>query len=312
MNTFVNQFSTHSAVSQLKRAQNLIAADEDEYSDATWGSQAGFGNMIKGTPNFTVPAVPDPAAFLRLHTDDHADPNCRIKIQHGTTTLAFRFQGGVIVAVDSRATAGSYIASGTVKKVIEINPYLLGTMAGGAADCQFWETYLGMHCRLHELRNRERISVSAASKYLSNLVYSYKGMGLSMGTMICGWDKTGPAVFYVDSDGTRLKGDLFSVGSGSTFAYGVLDQGYRWDLTDEEAQELGRRSIFAAGHRDAFSGNTCNLYHVKEDGWKFIGNYDVSTMYYDGPGDVPGAPGGGYGYAIRTEGRSAADPPASS
>ena len=74
----------------------------------------------------------------------------------------------------------TFIASGTVKKVIEINPYLLGTMAGGAADCQYWETYLGMHCRLHELRNRERISVSAASKYLSNLVYSYKGMGLSM------------------------------------------------------------------------------------------------------------------------------------
>ena len=78
-------------------------------------------------------------------------------------------------------------------------------------------------------------------------------------------------MYYVDSDGTRLKGDLFSVGSGSTFAYGVLDQGYRWDLSDEEAQELGRRSIYAAGHRDAFSGNTCNLYHVKEDGWTFIG-----------------------------------------
>jgi 20S proteasome alpha/beta subunit len=31
-------------------------------------------------------------------------------------------------------------------------------------------------------------------------------------------------LFYVDSDGTRLKGDIFSVGSGSTFAYGVLDQ----------------------------------------------------------------------------------------
>ena len=153
-----------------------------------------------------------------------------------------------------------------------------------------------MHCRLHELRNRERISVSAASKYLSNLVYSYKGMGLSMvrrpffeivplftsiqGTMICGWDKTGPSVFYVDSDGTRLKGDLFSVGSGSTFAYGVLDQGYRWDLTDEEAQELGRRSIYAAGHRDAFSGNTCNLYHIKEDGWRFIGKNVSGFSHY--------------------------------
>ena len=89
--------------------------------------------------------------------------------------------------------------------------------------------------------------------------------------MIAGWDKTGPALYYVDSDGTRLKGDLFSVGSGSTFAYGVLDQGYSWDLSDEEAQELGRRSIYAAGHRDAFSGNTVNLYHVRENGWEFIG-----------------------------------------
>lgn len=155
--------------------------------------------------------------------------------------------------------------------------YLLGTMAGGAADCQYWETYLGIQARLHELREKERISVAAASKYLSNLVYSYKGMGLSMGTMICGWDKTGPALFYVDSEGARFKGDVFSVGSGSTFAYGVLDQGYHWDLEDEEALELGRRSIYAAGHRDAFSGNTLNLYHVQKEGWKFIENVDLKA-----------------------------------
>lgn len=98
----------------------------------------------------------------------------------------------------------------------------------------------------------------------------------------------GPQVYYVDSDGTRLKGDLFSVGSGSTFAYGVLDQGYHWDMSDEDAQELGRRSIYAAGHRDAFSGNTINLYHVKEDGWKFIGMIsfesqcpDLLTLIFD-------------------------------
>lgn len=74
--------------------------------------------------------------------------------------------------------------------MIEINPYLLGTMAGGAADCQYWERELGRRCRLYELRNKERISVAAASKVLSNMVYDYKGMGLSMGTMITGWDKT--------------------------------------------------------------------------------------------------------------------------
>lgn len=213
---------------------------------------------------FSLPAS-DPGRFLAQFTDvDSTNQNARIKLNHGTTTLAFRYKGGVVVAVDSRASAGSYIASGSVKKVIEINPYLLGTMAGGAADCQYWETYLGIQCRLHELRNKERISVAAASKILSNLVYSYKGMGLSMGTMICGWDKTGPAIFYVDSDGSRMKGDLFSVGSGSTFAYGVLDQGYHWDLSDEEALDLGRRSIYAATHRDAYSGNV-SLFELMTD-----------------------------------------------
>ena len=38
-------------------------------------------------------------------------------------------------------------ASQTVKKVIEINPFLLGTMAGGAADCQFWLRNLGLQVK---------------------------------------------------------------------------------------------------------------------------------------------------------------------
>ncbi|KAJ7845119.1 20S proteasome subunit [Mycena olivaceomarginata] len=310
MHSLLTKFSKTAAESEFTRSQ-AFTDDGDLYSyDATsWGSQAGFGNLSHGIPSFEIPEVADPSAFLRMYTNDAADPNCRIKINHGTTTLAFCFQGGVIVAVDSRATAGSVVASGTVKKVVEINPYLLGTLAGTAADCQYWETYLGMHCRLHELRNGERISVAAASKYLSNVVYSYKGMGLGMGTMICGWDKTGPSVYYVDSDGSRMKGNLFSVGSGSTHAYGVLDQGYRWDLTVPEACELGRRSIYAAGHRDAYTGNSCNLYHVEESGWRFVGNYDISTMHYEGPGDVPGADRTAYGYDVRVAGRSSANPP---
>ena len=44
--------------------------------------------------------------------------------------------------MDSRATGGMYIGSGSVKKIIEINKFLLGTMAGGAADCTYWERVL--------------------------------------------------------------------------------------------------------------------------------------------------------------------------
>lgn len=55
-----------------------------------------------------------------------------------------------------------------------------------------------------------------------------------------------------------MEGERFSVGSGSTFAYGVLDTEYRFDMSVEEAIELGRRSIFHATHRDAYSGGSIN------------------------------------------------------
>ncbi|KAI0220693.1 Proteasome subunit beta type-5 [Massospora cicadina] len=240
-----------------------------------------FKNLSSSSfPTFSFPKVVNPSGFLNHHLDVTSEnKTAQIKLEHGTTTLAFKFQGGVIVAVDSRASAGSYIASSTVKKVIEINPYLLGTMAGGAADCSFWERELGRRCRLYELQNGERISVAAASKILANICYSYKGSGLSMGTMITGWDKSGPHIFYVDSDGTRLGGERFSVGSGSTFAYSVLDSGYSYNLSVEDALELGKRSIYHAAHRDAFSGGSINLYHMTENGWVFHGNHNFHDIH---------------------------------
>ncbi|CAG8595632.1 10090_t:CDS:2 [Ambispora leptoticha] len=246
--------------------------DENGIAGGSFGLEAAEEFAM---PAFDVPACNNPVGFLKTITDESSE-GYRIKIQHGTTTLAFSFKDGVIVAVDSRATAGGYIASQTVKKVIEINPYLLGTMAGGAADCQYWERDLGRRCRLYELKNKELISVAAASKLLANMVYPYKGMGLSMGTMITGWDKTGPNLFYVDSDGSRLKSNLFSVGSGSTFAYGVLDPGYDYELDVNAAIDLGRRSIYHATYRDAGSGGSVNVYHVKEGGWEFISCDDTS------------------------------------
>ena len=225
-------------------------------------------------PPSILPPIQQYDSFQR-EVVDYVKPN------HGTTTLGFIFEHGVVIAVDSRASQGPYISSQTVKKVIEINPYLLGTMAGGAADCQFWQRNLGIKCRLHELENGKRISVSGASKLLSNTLYGYRGQGLSMGTMVAGWDLNGPGLYYVDSDGTRLKGKRFSVGSGSLFAYGVLDQGYRWDLSVEDACELGRRAIYHATFRDAFSGGTVSVYHVGPDGWTKMSGTDVGELHYE-------------------------------
>jgi len=216
-----------------------------------------------------------------LHPSKFQDSkNKNLKFAHGTTTLGFVFDGGIIIAVDSRASMGSYIGSGTVKKVIEINEYLLGTMAGGAADCAFWERNLARDCRIYELRNGERISVAAASKMLTNYLQRYKGYGLSVGSMVAGWDKRGPQLYYVDSDGMRLKANFgFSVGSGSTYAYGIIDTEYRRNLTVNEAIQLGRRAIYHATHRDAYSGGFVNVYHIKEDGWVQISHDDTFLLH---------------------------------
>ena len=216
-----------------------------------------------------------------LTTSLHQHPTeSGLKYSHGTTTLAFVFKLGVLVAVDSRASMGSYIGSGTVKKVIPISRYLLGTMAGGAADCSFWERNLAKECRIHELREGRRISVAAASKLLANNMFQYRGMGLSMGTMIAGWDEAkGPELYYVDDDGTRLKGNRFSVGSGSTYAYGVLDQGYQFDMSVEQAVELGKRAIYHATHRDAMSGGTINVFAITVDGVKQYFKGDMNELH---------------------------------
>jgi len=133
---------------------------------------------------------------------------------------------------------------------------------------------------MYELRNGERISVAAASKLLGNTFYSYRGYGLSCGTMVAGWDQRGPALYYIDDDGTRLKGQRFSVGSGSTYAYGVLDSYYRTDLNAEEAVELGKRAIYHATHRDAYSGGTINVYLVQEGGWTKMFSGDMNSLHY--------------------------------
>ncbi len=165
-----------------------------------------------------------------------------LKPSKGTTTLAFIFREGIIVAVDSRATQGAYIADQTVNKVIEINDYMLGTMAGGAADCFYWEKAVGNYAKAYELKYGKRITVSNASLHLSDNLYKYKGRGLSVGSMICGYDKDVPKIYMVTDDGSRIESHIFSVGSGSLIATGILQTGYRFDLSKEEAIALWGRS----------------------------------------------------------------------
>lgn len=254
--------------SELKEMALLEPLEHNEMDDD--GQVKMSLPMLYSTDKIKLPRV----------VDEFTGKEISINFNKGTTTAAFIYKNGIVVCADSRATGGQYIGSGNVRKIIEINRFLLGTMAGGAADCMYWERLLSERCRLHELRNREPISVAAASKLLANMLYNYKGKQLSLGVMICGWDhKKGPKIYMVDNDARRLPGKLFSIGSGSVYAYGVLDKSYRFDMTDEEAFDLGRRAIYHATHRDAYSGGIVRIYAIQKDGWKIISEDDNSVLH---------------------------------
>ncbi|XP_065622450.1 proteasome subunit beta type-5-like [Quercus suber] len=104
-------------------------------------------------------------------------------------------------------------------------------------------------------------------------------MVLSVGTMIAGWDETGPGLYYADSEGGRLKETRFSVGSGSPYAYGVLDNGYWYDMSIEEAAELARRSIYHATFHNGASGGVASVYYVGPNGWKKLFGDDVGELH---------------------------------
>lgn len=248
-------------------------------------SNEALNSSYAAAGGFYLPPVADPVEYCQtnLKIKYHEDNDQTLKFDKGTTTLAFIYQGGILAAVDSRSTMGSFVSSQSVDKINEITDFMLGTIAGGAADCQYWQRNLAVQCRMFELRNRHRISIRAASKLIANTCNYYKKYGLSLGMMMMGYDNGEPTLYYVDDEGSRMKAGKerpkFSVGSGSTYAYGVIDNNWRWDMTDDEAIKLGMSAIYHATHRDAYSGGLNRVYLFKPDGYKKVVDQDVFEMH---------------------------------
>ncbi|XP_076840086.1 proteasome subunit beta type-11b [Brachyhypopomus gauderio] len=220
---------------------------------------------------------------------------------HGTTTLGFVFQGGVIAAADSRSSCSGLVACPASQKILPVHSHLVGTTSGTSADCALWKRILSRELRLYQLRHRRRLSTGGAAKLLSHMLHPFKGTELCVAATLCGWDgdegslrgrtrtgdeqitaskHTGPRLYYVCSDGLRLQGELFSVGSGSPYAYSVLDERIQWGLGVDEAVSIAREAVYRATHRDAYSGNNVDLYHVTAKGWRRRQREDLKEEYY--------------------------------
>lgn len=90
------------------------------------------------------------------------------------------------------------------------------------------------------------------------------------------------AVFYVDSNGVSVgPGRCFSVGSGSSIAYSVADDGLATAQATgrlEDAVELALRAVKHSTHRDSYSGGFINVFKVDEFGCHHLKRVDSRSM----------------------------------
>ena len=182
---------------------------------------------------------------------------------HGTTTVAFQYEGGTVCCVDSRASLGTFVGS-SAEKIIPISKRVLGTMAGSAADCVSWLRLLSALSKLHELENGAPLRASQAARTLGSLLRRRRGDDYGVGTMVFDSD----ALYYVDGEGYELKGSAFAVGSGSVYAYPALRDTDGADAA--AALKIAERAVATAAVRDAYSGGLLNLCVAEKNaaGWR--------------------------------------------
>ena len=201
------------------------------------------------------------------------------QVNKGTTTIGIVTGESVVLATEHRATMGNVIAHKEVRKVFKIDDNLGLTTAGLVGDAQLLARYMKAEVELYKLKRGGQMSVKAASTLLSNILRGgggaagYYYVGLIMG----GVDKEGGHVYGVDAAGGSIRDNYVSVGSGSLFAYGVLEDHFKMELTLDEGIDLSIRALSAAMKRDAASGNGITVAVITKEGYKELDNGELKS-----------------------------------
>jgi proteasome beta subunit len=193
-------------------------------------------------------------------------PEINQEILKGTTTVGLVFHDGIVLATEKRATMGNLIASKKAKKVYQIADRIGMTTAGGVGDAQQLARLMQVECNLYNVRHDKPISVVAAATLLSNYLQQNRYYPYYVQLLVGGVDKNGPSVYSVDAMGGASKeDDIVSTGSGSPMAYGVLEDRFKGDMSEDEAATLAIRALKAAMRRDSASGEDISVVVITKD-----------------------------------------------
>jgi proteasome beta subunit len=188
----------------------------------------------------------------------------------GTTILGLVCKDGVVIATERRATMGTLIAHKATKKLYQIDNHLALATAGLVGDLQVLSRYLSAETKLYCLKRDVEMSVQSAATLMSNILNSRKFYPYYVQLILGGWDSTGGHVYSLDAAGGAIPDKYTAGGSGSPYAFGVLEDSYKDDMTITDGIDLAIRAVTAAMGRDSASGNGADVAVITEKEFKMI------------------------------------------
>jgi proteasome beta subunit len=185
-----------------------------------------------------------------------------------TTILAFKFSGGVLVAGDRRATAGTTVVYDRADKVLEIDRHSIMAIAGVPATA--WEMARVLEHSFQYFRRTQlqEMSVDGKVRALSKLLrdnfgFVMQGVGVVV-PIFATYDansKPEARLYFYDAMGANFEvTDFAATGSGSPAVRGILYYENHWgskklqELNEDEAVAIALRALDTAAEADTATG----------------------------------------------------------
>jgi proteasome beta subunit len=205
-----------------------------------------------------------------MHPQDNRYPDyIADQIKKGTTTCALTCKDGVVLAADTRASAGFFIADRHVMKIQKVDGHLAMTIAGGVADAQNLVDTMRYNANIFKLANREPMPVKSAARLCSNILFNNRYFPYYVQIIMAGYTKEeGGRIYNIDLFGSLTTEKFISTGSGSPVAYGYLESEFREGMGVNEAYKVAMQAIAAAIRRNAGTGDSINVAIIDKDGYR--------------------------------------------
>jgi proteasome beta subunit len=183
-----------------------------------------------------------------------------LKVAEGTTVLALRYEGGVVVAGDRRATEGFQIAHRSLEKVFAADDHSAVAIAGVAGPAVEMVRLLQTELEHYEKVEGERLTLEGKANKLSQMVRQNLPaamQGLVVVPVFAGFDDAEGRgrIFKYDVTGGRYEEDDYdATGSGGKDARSTLKKRFRDGLSRDEAVKYSIEALFDAADEDVGTG----------------------------------------------------------